>query len=456
MTNLISEFSAAVRGRRAAIFVGAGLSKPAGLPGWDDLIGDARTQASVPPEVTDAPLAAEYIVEKIGEKALYDSLLGKLPGAATPTPLHHRLVKLPVYDYWTTNYDLLLEKALDDAADDAARIVKDEDLGSQVTVGEQKQLFKMHGSLINPEGDAWEVDPTLTRTHFETYEVRHPRFWAQLRAQFLTRSFLFLGLSFEDPNVNVLLRLARSLQLGSGPTKHFAIMRRESKPLEQALQTLRINDLKNGGIHVHLIDDFLEQDEILGRIETLTRRPNVFVSGSSLTPGAETVASQVATRLADEPGLGLLSFGGEAALLVGSVFKEALDPGTYRPERIRHYYRKGAELEIKERIGTAIFTDMELDAMREYVIPLTRAMIVFGGGDRTLEEAEVARMHHVAVIPVGTTGGAAQQIWEKYESQPEELNLPLRHSSREWQRLMSTEPAAVQAVHQIIRASMFE
>ncbi|WP_291045725.1 SIR2 family protein [Herbiconiux sp.] len=455
MTNLVSEFSEAVRGRRAAIFVGAGLSKPAGLPGWSALIEDARTEASVPSEVVDAPLAAEYIVSKIGDRALYRSLLSKLGRRASPTDLHHRLIKLPVYEYWTTNYDLLLEQALQEADRGVARIVKDEDLGSRVTIGEHKQLFKMHGTLNDPDGDAWEVEPTLTRTHFETYEVEHPRFWAQLRAQFLTRSFLFLGLSFEDPNVNVLLRLARSLELGAGPTKHFAIMKRETEPLALALQELRIHDLLNGGIHVHLVDDYPEQSDLIARIEVLTRRPNVFISGSKLTTDAEMVAGQLATRLAEEPELALLSFGGEAASLFSGVFKEALVPGTYRPEGIRHYYRRGAELEFEERTGTAIFTDMELSDMRSYVIPLARAMIVFGGGARTEEEAELARSHNVAVIPVGMTGGAAARIWGKYRDSPEKLNLPLHSDSRDWARLMSSNVQAVQAAHQIIRASMF-
>jgi hypothetical protein len=455
MASLLTDFSTAILARRAAVFIGAGLSKPAGLPGWNELIEDAAVLASVPSELSDAPLAAEYISGEIGETVLNRELLKKLVKPATPTELHRLLAELPLFDYWTTNYDNLLERAMTDTDQLYSRIVADAALETQVQVGSSKQLFKMHGSL-NSAGNDWESPPVLTRSHFETYEADHPRFWAQLRAQFLTRSFLFLGLSFEDPNLNVLLRLARSLDRATPRAMHWAIMKQEGDPTKLKLQALRIADLRRAGIEVQLIDDYDAQDAILADIQTRTRNPNVFVAGSHLDADALSVAEQIATQLADDQQVALLSFGGEAAFAFSHAFKEALEPAEYRPERVRHYYRQGSEITLEERIGTAIFTDMELSEMRNYVIPKSRAMVVLGGGDRTLEEAELARSQNIAVVPVASTGGAAHELWTAHRDNPAALNLPVESTSRRWCRLVVPGTQSVQAALQILRASMFE
>lgn len=455
MNAFVAEFSEAVRANRAALFIGAGLSQAAGLPGWNGLIEEARVDARVPEEVTDAPLAAEYITTVIGEFGLKRALLKKLAVAPVPTPLHKVLAGLNVFDYWTTNYDSLIEQAIRSDGNDVARIISDEKLGQQVQYGGKKQVFKMHGSL-NESNDQWETSPVLTRTHFESYETDRPRFWAQLRAQFLTRSFLFLGLSFEDPNVNVLLRLARSLGPGSGAVKHWALMKRETGATEVELQKLRVEDLRKAGINVHLIDDFSVQDELLADIATRTRNPNVFVSGSKLDEDAIALTEQLASRVAEDRSVAVLDFGGPAAFVFGSAFKRALGAGEYQPERIRHYYRAGSEIKLDERIGTAIFTDLALPEMRDYVIPRVRAMVVVGGGARTLEEAELARQHNVAVIPVAATGGSAQELWTLYKDAPEKLNLPVGADDRRWGRLAEGGALTVQAAYQLLRSAMFE
>lgn len=454
----LRDFSEAVRSRRAAVFVGAGLSKPSGLPGWDELIEPARREAEVPLEVKDAPLAAEYI-QKVITEASFNRLLLKglaLPDSPKPTLLHDRLVKLPLLEYWTTNYDLLLELAFQQAEIDFERIVNDTNLGSQVQFGDRKQLFKMHGTLNSPEGNSWESDPVITRTHFEKYEVDHPRFWAQLRAQFLTRSFLFMGLSFDDPNVNVLLRLARSLEPTSSGNQHYAIMKREVNEPERTLQSLRVNDLMGAGIEVELIDDYSEQDALLSKVEVRTRNANVFVAGSGLDSRSEAIVAQTASRLAEEDTLAIISFGGEAATCFVTAFKDAIRPGAYRPERMRHYYRKGDELTLSERIGTAIFTDLPIEHMRAQVIPRGRAMLVFGGGERTEEEAEIARANGVSVVPVAATGGAALKIWQRYGGQLGMLNLDeTPETTHAWDQLDQNEAQATLGAHQLIHGAMF-
>ena len=57
----------------------------------------------------------------------------------------------------------------------------------------------------------------LARDQFVRYPDTHQRFWSLLQASFLTKSFLFLGFSFEDPNFEQIFRLVRRVR-GSTPS----------------------------------------------------------------------------------------------------------------------------------------------------------------------------------------------------------------------------------------------
>jgi hypothetical protein len=81
---------------------------------------------------------------------------------------------------------------------------EDEDL-AQSRLG-LKRLYKMHGTVGPAKASR---DLVISRDHFEAYPNTHPRFWQLLGANFLTRSFLFLGFSLTDPNISQIFRLAR-------------------------------------------------------------------------------------------------------------------------------------------------------------------------------------------------------------------------------------------------------
>ena len=57
---LVEDYGEAVLSGNAAVFIGAGISQGAGLPGWDGLLDPIRTTCNVP-EHHDYPLVAEYI-----------------------------------------------------------------------------------------------------------------------------------------------------------------------------------------------------------------------------------------------------------------------------------------------------------------------------------------------------------------------------------------------------------
>jgi SIR2-like domain len=212
---LVEDYGEAVLSGNAALFIGAGISQGAGLPGWGALLDPIRVGCNVP-EHHDLPLVAEYIVNEAtdGRRAIEDHILAELSKTSMRPARSHRLISLlALREVWTTNYDPLIEKAMA-AADIDVAVAFDENTIRAIASNHARTVIKMHGS-INAELK-WVAPPIITRTDYEQYDSQHPRMWTVLRASYLSRSMLFMGFSFTDPNVDILLRLARTLGTAGG------------------------------------------------------------------------------------------------------------------------------------------------------------------------------------------------------------------------------------------------
>lgn len=111
-TQLIEDFGLEILQGRGALFIGSGLSTGKGrYPTWEALLKPLREIAKVP-HFTNYPLMAEYIISNLlgGRKEFEALLLERLQiSDVTPSPTQELLAALPVRDWWTTNYDCLLE-----------------------------------------------------------------------------------------------------------------------------------------------------------------------------------------------------------------------------------------------------------------------------------------------------------------------------------------------------------
>lgn len=471
---LVAAFAEAVAVRDATIFVGAGLSQGANLPGWNELIAAARSVANVPSDAdVDAPLAAEYIASSESEGFLHAEIKRAIDIPAAPTAVHQILASLPVRDYWTTNYDLLVEDALDDRGHQYQWIVKENDYrGGAVAGTPEKRVTKMHGSLSRGKVGRrdWKEKPIITRSDFERFEELHPITWTRLRAAWLTNSFLFLGLSFDDPNLNLLLRLSRSLPTGVDAPPHYVVFKKKTTPsTQERLQELRVTDLEKSGVNVHMIDSHDDLLPLMEKLEVRCRPAMLFVSGSFSTRSGEeddanalTVSRQIATSLAGSAtadGLSIASFGGPTGVVVSKQFRDALAAEDYVPEKIRFYFRKAEgkdeSIPIEHRVGVAVFTQRTLDDMRAFVFAQTRVMVVVKGGATTRAEADAARKMGVQIVPVGATGGAASDLW--HDLAPADLGLDSLDELAWWGQLNADQPElAAHAATMLIRRLMFE
>jgi hypothetical protein len=454
---LIAKFGAAPTGGNAAIFVGAGLSRGRGYPDWKDLLAVPRDQARIPDTIKDLALVAEYYQRNVagGRDALNMHVLRELEKArAEPGEGHHLLARLPIDDFWTTNYDCLIEES---AAVGLSVVYSESDLARRGAG--RRRLVKMHGST-NPEGTAWVEKPVLTRSDYEGYEAKHPRMWAALKATYLTRSFLFLGFSFADPNIELLLRLARGLGELTSP-EHFTALSRPREPNEIREHDLRVQDLETSGIAVYEIKDYYELNPLLRKLVRRTREPVLFISGSDSDDSELSIARSVGNRLADLTELKVCSLAGPAALHTSFGFGDArADRGMYKAQDIEFHFRvrEGAESpRLGQRTGTAIHTGLTQDELRRQVLDEARVCLILGGGQRTDAEIGLALELGVPVVPMPTTKGAAKRA---YDTLSPTVALGVDTLSGEdatnWKLLASATPeTVVGAVFRLVQSAAY-
>jgi NAD-dependent SIR2 family protein deacetylase len=112
----VSKYLVELREDNAAVFVGAGMSKSAGFVDWIGLLSpiakglglDAKKESNL------IALTQYHINANAANRYQLNQLLvDNFSDLREPTENHEILARLPVRTYWTTNYDRLIEKALE-------------------------------------------------------------------------------------------------------------------------------------------------------------------------------------------------------------------------------------------------------------------------------------------------------------------------------------------------------
>ncbi|HEB78932.1 MAG TPA: hypothetical protein ENI79_00455, partial [Rhodospirillales bacterium] len=303
----IRAFAKEVEENNAAVFVGAGLSVGAGHVDWRGLLKPIAEDLGLDVEREHDLIAlAQYHRNEEGNRAkLNRILINEFARDAQLSENHRLLSRLPISAYWTTNYDKLIEKALEEAG--KRPDVKHADNQLAFTrPGRDAVVYKMHGDIDHPD------QAVLIKDDYEKYHQAHQLFLTALGGDLVSKTFLFLGFSFSDPNLDYILGRVR-VSLGENVRGHYAILRRVQRPdaedntdyqylLRQ--QELFIGDLKRFGIKALLIDRHEQITEILRRIHEMHRRKSVLISGAAHDYGrwsaqdAEAFIRQIGNRLA--------------------------------------------------------------------------------------------------------------------------------------------------------------
>jgi hypothetical protein len=286
---LVRDFSKAVEQQTAAFFLGAGMSRQSGYVDWKELLRQVAIDIDldVDRESDLIALAQYHQNAKGGRGKLNQLLIEEFTRDACLTDNHRLIANLPVHTVWTTNYDDLIERAFRDAQK-RVDVKADPKTLALTLPGRAATVYKVHGDVSNP------ADAVLTKEDYELFDVKRRLFSVKLQGDLVSRTFLFLGYSLNDPNIDYILARIRVL-LDQDVRHHYCVMKRAAVPkgvkgaaranyeYEVRKQEHRIQDLRRYGIQTVLIDDYSAITEILQRINDRVHLQDVFVSGSAHT-----------------------------------------------------------------------------------------------------------------------------------------------------------------------------
>lgn len=225
--DVFDELAELVKARKVTAFLGAGVSRAAGLPSWRELLDEIYDQAAEnlrPDERSEIRSyidhgnlidAASALEDKLATnfQSVVQRALG--PGAmeAGSPPLLNALAHLSdrLASIVTTNLDDVLERALKWPAVHAL----------QSGVNLTKKIVKIHGTLDDPS--SWVFTRSAyNRRYFGSAEYRD-----RLHAMYQEQTFMFVGYGMQDYELDTILSWMEGTYDRNFPKHYFFIMEDE-------------------------------------------------------------------------------------------------------------------------------------------------------------------------------------------------------------------------------------
>jgi len=439
--NFVNAYVRVLNNERGALFAGAGLSIPSGGISWSDLLREEADSIGINvSKENDLISVAQFIYNESGTRQTIIQLLkNKIVKDGKVNKNHELINSLPIKRAWTTNYDNFLENSFEFAGKtvDVKRSVQDmatEKDNADITV------YKMHGDIGIPNSTVFLKDD------YEIYDKRNELFTKTLQTDLLSNTFLFIGFSFDDPNLQSILAKVR-IMLEDNPRRHYCILKKvdrndpefndfDEKEREREFgyrknkQQLMINDLMRYGIKAIMVDDYEEITDLLKSIKQKYLSNKIFISdayenvdsflgykGKQALQMANYFCEKLAESLYEEnfeisTGLGL---GVGRNIVTGFLNKDSFSGKTKLNSRliIRPFPIQQAEEEkrkYREKISSECGVSIFLFGNKFEINKGEKRLIDSRG---VIEEYNISRKLGHFIIPVSATGYVSEEIWSQ-------------------------------------------
>lgn len=395
---LIKEFSTALQNSRGVFFVGAGISKPSGFKSWMELLKTMEKDINIKIDPNDdLTEIAQYIVnENMGNKGRLLKAIEENFAVSDSSKInnyHKYLSQTNLSTIWTTNYDTMLEKSINQQVS-----VKrcDNDLLPSYRATTGIEIIKMHGCIESPSPE----NIVITKEDYEDYTVNHPLTIERLRNDLINKSFLFIGYSYRDPNIQNIMNEVRQL-CKKKTTPHYIILEEERDERLKRLQDLWCKDLLRYGInaYVYKYGEHVELEEILKEISIKSRGNTVYVTGSHYDENP--MVNILGEELAKIDEVILLSghSDGVGKMVLQSFIEYGINNKMDIHNRLKMYPNPYANNEKWDNKDEYL---EELKKFRADLIRRTQVVIMFDGGKGTNVEYQLALEFGSIIIPVIT------------------------------------------------------
>jgi len=428
-----------LRNKNLAIFAGAGLSRGSGFVDWKGLLKEIAEELNLKIEREDDLVSlAQYHINANGRQTINELIVEEFQKNAVKNENMNILSRLPITTYWTTNYDSIIEDTLEEQGKIVDIKIRQNQM-KNYKPNRDAVVYKMHGDKEDPD------EAVITRDDYERYERERALFTTQMKGELVSKTFLFIGFSFEDPNLEQILSRVRIDLLGAAPKNHYCFFRnvnqndekyqkidgtidKDEYNYDRVKQDLKIVDLKRFGIESIMVNEYSDITISLKKIEKKYNINNVFISGSAEEYGkwtnddAKKLLHNVSKLLVKNNyhvvsgfGLGVGSFVMNGAL--DEIF-ETKNRQTSECLTLRPFPQ--AESGVKNLKD--LWTEYRKDMISEVGVVLfffgnkvdNTGNIISANGMR--EEYQIAIDAGKYIIPIGSTGYMAEEILSELES----------------------------------------
>ncbi len=429
----IRDYSSEILEGNVAIFAGAGLSISCGLSSWKELLRDIAEELELDiNRENDLLSIVQFYQNRNGRGKINQQLINAFNKQVDLSDNHRILASLPISTYWTTNYDHLIEQSLKNEGK-IVDVKKTAENLAQTVPRRDVVVYKMHGDIDNPS------KAVLSKEDYEMYHLENELFTTTLKSDLLSKTFLFIGFSFDDPNLSYILSKIRIL-LEKNTRQHYCIFRsvrkddfedEETYKYEKIRQELRMDDLRRYGIQPILIDDFQQITDILLFIKSKVLSKNIFISGAAEkydpmnSDDANKFVFEIAKRLAARGNKIVSGFGwGVGSSVINGVLSHVYSTtGRLLDNHIvlRPFPQNISDTDERKQKWALYRKDMISQA--------GIAIFLFGNkkeGDNIVlsdgmrEEFLIAKENKLIIIPILATDYMAKKIWSEIEQNLDE------------------------------------
>lgn len=442
INNFINDYTEEIQNDNAAIFAGAGLSVGAGAVSWKELLRNSAEKINLDVDKEhDLVAVAQHIYNQSNSRNKITTLIKNHINSEGEVTNNHRILsRLPIDTYWTTNYDEYIEESFKEVNKiaDTKRNVRDLSISLN---NADVRIYKMHGD-INQADEA-----VLIKDDFEIYDKKNELFTLALKNDLMAKTFLFIGFSFDDPNLENILSKIRIMLEGNHRT-HYCFFKKvkesdfkfedetnikdNHKIVEYAKnkQYLKMKDLERYGINSILVDEYNDITKILKRIENNYKSKKIFISGSNsdsnfsdfkIRGNADTFISKLSSQLHQNgyhitTGLGLYV----SNYVIDGVVTNLNEKNS------RDYYNSINIAPFPQKISDKVKRKEVWKKHRKNLLSQCGIAIFIMGNkynekskdddnlinaDGVLKEFKIARKKGLKLIPIGSTGSQSKKLW---------------------------------------------
>ena len=415
-----------------AIFAGAGMSAGAGFVNWSELLRPIAEELGLDVDKeNDLVALAQFHCNDNGNNRsqLNQRLIEEFSREAKETENHKILCRLPIRTYWTTNYDKMIESALDKSGK-IADVKYTKDHLSTTKPRRDAVVYKMHGDVDHAN------QAVLTKDDYERYHVKMDQYLANLKSDLISKTFIFIGFSFTDPNLDYILSRVRVAYEGS-QRRHYCFIKviekeQNEEPADFEYRNKKqgyfVKDLERFNVKTILINDFDEITDLLRRLEQSFKSKTIFISGAAheyeKTDEREALdfvyklsRALVSNNMRVVSGFGL---GVGSAVISGVLEQSFKNPKAKIEDQL--VLRPFPQSNQGETPLPELWTKYRKDMINHAGIALfifgnklEEDRIVLSSGMR--EEYEIAKEQGLFLIPIGATGYMANELWTEQNTE---------------------------------------